>query len=104
MTQDYASSGHVSAVLVVDNQVRCDQEAAKLLISFAMPEVRALSRRRTLDQVRDTLLWCAFAWNHGARSNAPETLALLEQRHGIETRNYLARLFQRRARIDSRFH
>ena len=97
MKHDDEGVEHVSAVLVVDDHPRCDVSAAKLLIAFAMPEVRALSRRRTLDQVRDTLLWCAFAWNHGARSTAQEALSLLESQHGTELSDYVAHLFRRRS-------
>jgi hypothetical protein len=98
MTQDdeLAERERVSAVLVVDNDRRCDAHAAKLLIAFATPEVRAHSRRRTLGQVRDTLLWCAFAWNHASRDAAQDTLALLAEKHGTETRDYVAHLFRRR--------
>jgi hypothetical protein len=98
MTQDdeLVERERVSAVLVVDNDRRCDAHAAQLLIAFAAPEVKALSRRRTLGQVRETLLWCAFALNHAARDATQDTLALLGEGHGTETRNYVAHLFRRR--------
>jgi hypothetical protein len=91
-----ADRERVSAVLVVDDNPRCDREAAQLLIRFARSEIQALSRRRTLGQVKDTLLWCAFAWNYAVRETAEEALALLEKDHGRDAREQVEELFRRR--------
>lgn len=91
-----ADRKRVSAVLVVDDNPRCDREASQLLIRFARSEIQALSRRRTLGQVKNTLLWCAFAWNYALRENGEEALALLEKDHGRDARERVEELFRRR--------
>jgi hypothetical protein len=58
--QRRAERQRVTAVLIVDENPYCDREGAKLLIDFALPEIRALSGRRTLGQVKETLLWCCL--------------------------------------------
>ena len=61
-------------MLVVDDNPYCDREGAKRLIEFALPEVRTLSRRRTLGDVKETLLWCAYAWNLATGDTVWESL------------------------------
>src|SRR3954453_15060473 len=54
----------VSAVVVIDTSGAGDVEPARVLIEFAIPALKSLPRRRTLGQVKEALLWCAFAWNY----------------------------------------
>jgi hypothetical protein len=88
-----------SAVVVVDTtESDCDIKAAEHLITFAAPEVKALGRRRSVEAVQQTLLWCAFAWNHALEPNATEILDRIQKNHGDEHHAWLAQLFERRRR------
>jgi hypothetical protein len=88
-----------SAVVIVDTTgTDCDAKAAEALIAFAGPEVKALGRRRTVHDVHETLLWCAFAWNHALELDATDILELSKKNHGEMLYDWLRELFERRRR------